>query len=92
MPSRSDREGLVEEITVSLLRIVNKIAQVVAKLKSKGLVDEQPSLSDARRNVTDRGRAPTQMAKEHQSAMGRALVGTASQAEVKALPAVRQVT
>jgi hypothetical protein len=25
MPSRSDRDGLVEEITVPLLRIINKI-------------------------------------------------------------------
>ena len=34
--------------------------------------------------MTDRARAAAQIAKEHQSAMGSALVGTASQAEAKA--------
>jgi DNA-binding MarR family transcriptional regulator len=136
MPSRSDRDGLVEEITISLLRIINKIehgrrvprdygagvsmtvleaqmcglifsndgitggeladeltvtrsatSQVVAKLKSNGLVEGQPTPDDAKRkrlHVTDRGRAAAQTAKEYQSAMGRALFGTASQAEAKA--------
>jgi DNA-binding MarR family transcriptional regulator len=135
MPSRSDRDGLLEEITISLLRIINKIehgrrvprdyggvsmtlleaqmcglifrndgitggeladelgvtrsatSQVVAKLKSKDLVEEQPNPADAKRKrlyVTDHGRAAALSANEYQSAMGRALFGTASQAEAKA--------
>jgi len=136
MPPRSDRAALVEEITISLLRTINKIehgrrvprdygagitmtlleaemcglifgndgitggeladqlgvtrsatSQIVAKLKSKGLVKEQPTPADAKRKrlyVTERGRVAAQTAMEYKSEMGRALFGTASQAEAKA--------
>ncbi len=136
MASRTDRDGLVEEITISLLRIINKIeqrrrvlrdygvgvsmtlleaemcslifrsdgitggeladelgvtrsatSQILGKLKSKGLVEERPAPDDAKRkrlHVTERGRAAAGTAKEHQTAMGSALFGGASQAELKA--------
>jgi hypothetical protein len=86
MPSRSDRDGLVEEITVSLLGIANKIAQVMAILKSAGLVLERPTPAGAkcsRLHMTDLGRASAQTARKCQCAVARALVGTASQAEAK---------
>jgi DNA-binding MarR family transcriptional regulator len=136
MAPRTDRDALAEAITISLLRVINKIeqgrrvprdygagismtlleaemcalifrndgitgaeladelgvtrsatSQIVAKLKSKGLVEEQPAPDDAKRkrlHVTDRGRAAAQNARDYQVAMASALFGTASQAEVKA--------
>jgi DNA-binding MarR family transcriptional regulator len=136
MAPRTDRDGLFEEITISLLRVINKIeqgrrvprdygagvsmtlletemcalifrndgitsgelaielgvtrsatSQIVAKLKSKGLVEEQPTPDDVKRKrlrVTRRGRAAAQTARDYQRAMASALFGTASRAEVNA--------
>jgi DNA-binding MarR family transcriptional regulator len=133
---RTDRDSLAEEITISLLRVINKIehgrrvprdygagvsmtlleaemcsmifrndgvtgaeladelgvtrsatSQIIAKLKSKGLVQEQPTPDDAKRkrlHVTERGRVAARTANDYQGAMASALFGTASQAEIKA--------
>lgn len=75
------------ELADELGVIRSATSQVVAKLKSKGLVEEPPAPADAkckRLHVTGRGRAAAPTAKEYQSAMGRALFGTAGQAEAKA--------
>lgn len=136
MVSRTDRDELVDDITMSLLRVINKIeqrrrvlrdygagvsmtllevemcwlifrndgitggeladkfgvtrsatSQILVKLKSKGLVDEQPKPDDAKRkclHVTERGRVAAKTAEDYRTAMGSALFATASRAELKA--------